>query len=81
MLDDGSASRLRYALRNAINEDVLADATRLDQPGWRHIVVRFSAEGSQAERLLAIYVLPPKGMQLSSGQIVLRNVRAVVAGN
>ncbi len=81
VLDDGSASRLRYALRNAINEDVLADAARLDQPGWRHIVVRFSAEASQAERLLSIYVLPPKGMQLSSGQIVLRNVRAVVAGN
>ncbi len=81
VLDDGSASRLRYALRNAINEDVLADATLLDQPGWRHVIVRFSAEGSQAERLLAIYVLPPKGMQLSSGQIVLRNVRAVVAGN
>jgi hypothetical protein len=81
VLDDGSASRLRVALRNAINEDVLADATLLDNPGWRHVVVRFPVETAQAARLIAIYVLPPKGMQLSSGQIVLRNVRAVVAGN
>jgi hypothetical protein len=81
VLDDGSAARLRVALRNAINEDVLTDATLLDRPGWRHVVVRFPAEVAQAARLLAIYVLPPKGMQLSNGQIELRNVRAVVAGN
>ena len=81
VLDDGSASRLRIALRNAINEDALVDAAVLDQPGWRHVTVRFSVEAVQAERLLAMYVLPPKGMQLSSGRIVLRNVRAVVAGN
>ncbi|MBV8116348.1 MAG: phosphodiester glycosidase family protein, partial [Candidatus Eremiobacteraeota bacterium] len=81
VLDDGSASRLRIALRNAINEDVLTDATLLDSPGWRHVIVRFPQETVEAARLLAIYVLPPKGMQLSSGQIVLRNVRAVIAGN
>jgi hypothetical protein len=81
VLDDGSASRLRIALRNAINEDVLTDAALLDSPGWRHVVVRFPVEATQAARLMAIYVLPPKGMQLSNGQIVLRNVRAVVAGN
>jgi Phosphodiester glycosidase len=80
VLDDGSASRLRVALRNAINEDVLLDATLLDQPGWRHVVVRWSSENGEAEKLLAIYVLPPKGMELSNGQIELRNVRAVVAG-
>jgi hypothetical protein len=81
VLDDGSDSRLRIALRNAINETVLADATPLDQAGWRHVVVRFSGEAQQAERLVALYVLPPKGMQLSNGQITLRNVRAVVAGS
>jgi hypothetical protein len=80
VLDDGSASRLRVALRNAINEDVFLDATRLDTPGWRHVVVRWSGETAEVARLLGIYVLPPKGMEESSGQIGLRNVRAVVAG-
>jgi hypothetical protein len=78
--DDGSDARLRVALRNAINEEVLVPATQLDQQGWRHVVVRFPAQGAEAARLVALYVLPPKGMQLSNGAIVLRNVRAVVAG-
>lgn len=78
--DDGSDARLRLALRNAINEQVLVDAATLDRPGWRHVVVRFPPETGAAARLTAIYVLPPKGMQLSNGSIVLRNVRAVVAG-
>jgi Phosphodiester glycosidase len=77
--DDGSAARLRVALRNAINEDVLLDATPLDQPGWRHVIVRFPAD-DVAARLVAIYVLPPRGIELSQGSIVLRNVRAIVAG-
>ena len=80
VLDDGSASRLHIALRNSINEDVLLNATPLDQPGWRHVAVRWSNEGGEAAKLLAIYVLPPKGMEVASGQIELRNVRAVVAG-
>lgn len=78
--DDGSAARLKVAVRNAIDEAVLLDATPLDRPGWRHVVVRFPTSNAQIVRLLALYVLPPKGMQLSSGQIVIRNVRAVVAG-
>ncbi len=78
--DDGSAARLRVALRNAINESVLVDATVLDQSGWRPVIVHFPSEAAQAAKLTAIYVLPPKGMQLSNGQIVLRNVRAIVAG-
>jgi hypothetical protein len=78
--DDGSAARLRVALRNSINESVLVDATVLDQSGWRPIVVRFPAEVGQAAKLTAIYVLPPRGMQVSNGQITLRNVRAIVAG-
>jgi len=80
VLDDGSASRLRAMVRNTINEDVLVNATVLDTPGWRHITVRFP-QGAQAVHLLAIYVLPPRGMQLAGGQIGLRNVRAIVAGN
>ncbi len=80
VLDDGSASRLRAAVRNAINEDTLLTAAVLDAPGWRHVTVRFPP-GTQAARLRALYVLPPRGMQVSNGQIQLRNVRAVVAGN
>ncbi|HVA33523.1 MAG TPA: phosphodiester glycosidase family protein, partial [Candidatus Baltobacteraceae bacterium] len=80
VLDDGSASRLRVGLRNAINEDVFLGATILDRPGWRHVVVRWPGETVQATQLIAIYVLPPKGMELSGGEIELRNVRAVVAG-
>lgn len=78
--DDGSAARVRLAIRNEINEDVLLDATRLGTPGWRHVVVRFPP-GTQADRLVSIYVLPLKGVTLSDGSIVLRNVRAIVAGH
>jgi hypothetical protein len=78
--DDGSAARLRVALRNEINEDVLLDATRLGDVGWRKVVVRFPVD-SLAERLIAIYVLPSKGIELSEGSVVLRNIRAIVAGH
>jgi hypothetical protein len=77
--DDGSDARLRIAVRNEINEDVLVDATQLGAPGWRDIAVRFPS-GTRAARLMAIYVLPPKGIEVSEGSIVLRNVRAIVAG-
>lgn len=80
VLDDGSASRLRVLFRNAINEDVRTGAVVLDSPGWRHIVARLPA-GADVSRLIAIYILAPKGMQLAGGQIQLRNVRAIVAGN
>ena len=80
VLDDGSGSRMRVALRNSINEDVFLDATPLNAPGWRHVTVRWSGETAEVGRLLGIYVLPPKGMELSTGRIVIRNVRAVIAG-
>jgi hypothetical protein len=44
------------------------------------VVVKFGADASAPQRLTAIYVLPPKGMQVSSGQVTIRNVRAIVAG-
>jgi hypothetical protein len=77
--DDGSDARVRVAVRNDINEDVLLDATQLNQSGWRSIALRFPTD-TRASRLTAIYVLPPKGIELSEGSIVLRNVRAIVAG-
>jgi hypothetical protein len=80
ILDDGSGGRVRVALRNSINETSLLDATPLNAPGWRHVVVKFSADSIAPNQLIAVYVLPQKGLQLSSGRIVLRNVRAIVAG-
>ncbi len=78
--DDGGNARLRVAIRNSINEDLFVDATTLDGSGWRHVTVRFPPEAAQPVKLVAIYLLPPKGMQESNGSIGLRNVRAVVAG-
>jgi exopolysaccharide biosynthesis protein len=78
--DDGSAARVRLSFRNEINEDVLLDATELGENGWRSVVVPFPA-GARAARLEAIYVLPAKGIELSEGNVVLRNVRAIVAGH
>jgi hypothetical protein len=77
--DDGSSGRLRIAVRNALNEDFLLDATQLGEAGWRSVIVRFPPD-IDAVRLASIYVLAAKGMELSNGSILLRNVRAVVAG-
>jgi hypothetical protein len=77
--DDGSAARVRVAVRNEINEDVLLDAAQLGDAGWRTVTVRFPPD-TRAARLTSIYVLPPKGIELSAGSIVVRNVRAIVAG-
>ncbi len=77
--DDGSAARMRVDVRNQINEDVLLDATQLGEPGWRTITIHFPPD-TDAVRLFSLYVLPPKGIELSEGSLVIRNVRAVVAG-
>ncbi|MBV8497971.1 MAG: phosphodiester glycosidase family protein [Candidatus Eremiobacteraeota bacterium] len=77
--DDGSDARVRVNVRNAINEDTLVQAADLGQPGWRTVAVRFPPD-TDAARLISIYVLRPKGIELSEGTIVLRNVRAIVAG-
>jgi hypothetical protein len=79
LYDDGSEGRVRVAVRNLINEDTLLDATQLGESGWRTIAVRFPAD-TDAVRLVSIYVLPQRGIELSNGTIVLRNVRAIVAG-
>jgi hypothetical protein len=78
--DDGSGARLRVAVRNSINEDLFVDGTTLTGSGWRHASVRFPPEAAQPVKLVAIYLLPPKGMEESNGSIGLRNVRAIVAG-
>ena len=66
--DDGSAARVRVAVRNDIDEDILLDATQLGQPGWRTVTVRFPT-GTDAARLMSIYVLPPKGIELAEGSM------------
>ena len=78
--DDGSAARVRLSFRNEINEDVLLDAAQLGESGWRKVTVRFPPD-ARAARLEAIYVLPAKGIELSEGSIVIRDVRAIVAGH
>jgi hypothetical protein len=58
----------------------LLDATRLGEVGWRKVVIHFPPD-MQVSRLIAIYLLPSKGIELSEGNVVLRNVRAIVAGH
>ena len=62
--------RGRLARRDAFGESRVAPRERCAFP-----------PDAQATRLVSIYVLPQKGVQLSDGSIVLRNVRAIVAGH
>ena len=79
--DDGSGALLKIALRNAINEQVLLLATRLDRPGWRHVSVRFPSALGKEARLVGLYAIAPNPLQSIGGSIVLRDVRAIVAGS
>jgi hypothetical protein len=77
---DGDGVRVKIALRNAINEEVLLPAVTLDRPGWRHVVVRFPNTLAQPARLTAIYVIGANARSAESGQIEMKDIRAVVAG-
>ena len=79
--DDGSGALLKVALRNAINEQILVVATRLDRPGWRHIVVKFPPGVVSGTRLVALYAIAPAPLRPLGGSVVLRNIRAIVAGS
>jgi len=81
VLDDGNGAHLRVALRNAINEQVLVSAGALDRSGWRHVVVRFPPTLAQPARLIGIYAIGRSATETHHGSIVLRNVRAVIAGS
>ncbi|HUZ48227.1 MAG TPA: phosphodiester glycosidase family protein [Candidatus Dormibacteraeota bacterium] len=79
--DDGSGALVKVALRNAIGEQILVPATRLNHPGWRTVRVRFPASVAGTARLVALYAIgAPPGHPLG-GSIVFRNVRAIVAGS
>lgn len=81
ILDDGSGARVRIAVRNAINEQILATALTLDHPGWRHAVAKLPLNLAEPARLSAIYVIGANGATPAGGSIAIKNVRAVVAGS
>lgn len=78
---DSSGAELRLALRNAINEQILVTAVTLDQPGLRHVVVRFPAGLAQPLRLVGFYTIPSRGAPTASGSVVIGNVHVLVAGS
>jgi Phosphodiester glycosidase len=80
VLDDGSGMRVRLALRNAINEDVLLAAATLDHPGWRHVVVHLSENLAQPGRLTGIYVIGSPGA-VAAGRLEIKNLTVSVAGS
>ncbi len=79
--DDGSGAELRVALRSAIDEQVLLTAVTLDDPGLRHVVVRFPLGMPQPIRLVGFYAIATRALPSPSGSIVIGNVRALVAGS
>jgi len=81
VLDDGSGLRVRLALRNAINEDVLLSATTLDHPGWRHVIALLPPSLTQPARLTGIYVIGANGATVAAGSIEIKNVSVSVAGS
>lgn len=79
--DDGSGARLKVALHNALNEEVLLPATVLDGHGWRHLVVNFPPSLAQPARLTAIYVIGAAPGEEHAGSIGIKDVKAVVGGS
>ena len=80
VLDDGGGGQLKLALRNAINEEVLLSAVVMNHPGWRDVEVRLPSGLAQPARLVAIYVIGPNASASLNGNISVRNLHAVVAG-
>ncbi|MBV8117366.1 MAG: hypothetical protein JOZ01_05285 [Candidatus Eremiobacteraeota bacterium] len=79
--DDGSGARLKVALHNALEEEVLLSATTLNGRGWRHVVVPFPQSLAQPARLTAIYVIGASPGEEHSSSIAIKDVKAVVAGS
>jgi hypothetical protein len=79
--DDGSGAKVRVAVRNAINEQVLVTAATLEHPGWRHVVARFPQSIAEPARLSAIYIIGRNGEAVMNGAVAIKNVEAVVAGS
>ena len=79
--DDGSGAKLRVSLRNSLNEQVLLPALTLERPGWRHVVVTVPQSSADAARLSSIYVIGVNAGAQLSGSIVVRDLKATVAGS
>lgn len=79
--DDASGAWLKIVLHNAIDEEVLLPAARLRHRGWRHVVVTFPASLAQPARLTAIYAIGAAPGTRYAGSILIKNVKAVVAGS
>lgn len=77
---DGHGERLKIALRNAINEEVLLPAATLDRTGWQHVDVHLPQNLAQPARLIAIYVIGANGAESIAGAIDVKGLHAVVAG-
>jgi hypothetical protein len=81
LLDDGSGARVKVALRNAINEEVLLNAVTLDHPGWRAIEVPFPSTLAQPARLVGLYVIAAHPGAPVTGTVTFRNLHAIAAGS
>ncbi len=80
VFDDGAGEQLKLALRNAINEEVLLSAVVMNHPGWRAVEVRLPSGLAQPARLVAIYVIGPNASASLNGNISVKNLHAIVAG-
>ncbi len=81
ILDDGSGAQLKVVLHNAIDEEVLLHATLLSGHGWRRVVVPFPATFAGPGRLTAIYAIAARPGEIHDGTVLIKNVKAVVAGS
>ncbi len=77
---DGHGERLKVALRNAIDEEVLLPAATMDQPGWQHVEVRLPESVAQPARLVAIYAIGERPAQTIAGAVDIKDLHAIVAG-
>ena len=78
---DGSGARLKVALRNAINEEVLLNAGVMDGSGWRHITIALPQTFAGPGRFTAFYVIAPPGGDPLDGSLLFRSFTAAVAGS
>lgn len=80
VFDDGQGARLKLALRNAINEEVLLAVGPMDHAGWRDVVVRLPQGIAQPARLVGIYVIGADPASAIAGRISIKNLHAIAAG-
>lgn len=80
VFDDGSGAKLRVSVRNSIDEQFLLPATTLDHPGWRRVAISLPQSLGTA-RLSAIYVIGKNATVHATGSILIKALRATIAGS